>query len=237
MRKKLIISIVLVLVVVAGLLYCSGLGNTIMGVIGWGEIENAEDVVIVLDAGHGGMDPGKVGIHDEKEKDINLSIIYKLKELLEENDVKIILTREGDDGLYTQEDKNKKKADLNKRLDIIDNSGALLVVSIHQNAYPSQDVHGAQVFYQEKSPVGRQLAQCVQTELINGLDKENTRQIKGNGSYYLLKKSQIPMIIVECGFLSNDEEAKKLKDEAYQESLAEGIAQGILTYLDTNSKK
>ena len=187
--------------------------------------------VVVLDAGHGGMDPGKVGVDGTLEKDINLSLVYKLKNMLEAADVSVILTRETDEGLYQESDTNKKRADMRARCQLIEAEKPDLTVSIHQNSYHEESVKGAQVFYYEKSEEGQRLAQILQMGFDRVLGEENTRQAKANDQYYLLLNTSCPMVIVECGFLSNWEEAAKLSDEGYQEKLAWAIHLGILQYL------
>lgn len=191
---------------------------------------------VVVDAGHGGSDPGKVGINGVLEKDVNLSIALKLKEFLEANDVKVVLTRENDEGLYDADSSNKKVQDMKRRIALIEETAPVLTVSIHQNSYPEEYVHGAQTFYYETSEAGKKLAAQLQTRLIEDLDPENKRQIKANDSYYLLKKTPTPIVIVECGFLSNQEEADKLCTDWYQEKLAWSIHLGILQYLNLNSQ-
>ena len=188
--------------------------------------------VVVLDAGHGGVDPGKVGVDGTLEKDINLSLVYKLRDLLEAADVTVVLTREADDGLYQDTDTNKKRADMATRCRLIEEAAADLTVSIHQNSYHEEHVKGAQVFYYEKSTQGQRLAQILQTGFDRVLGEENTRQAKANDQYYLLLHTSCPVVIVECGFLSNWEEAAKLSDEGYQEKLAWAIHLGILEYLN-----
>lgn len=188
--------------------------------------------IVIVDAGHGGDDPGKVGINGALEKDINLSIAFLVKKYLEQQDVTVVMTRNGDAGLYRAESPNKKIEDLKNRLAVMEASGADLAVSIHQNSYTSEKVSGAQVFYYESSPEGEKAAKLMQQQLRNGVDQSNDREAKKNGSYYLLKKSSIPTIIVECGFLSNSEEAEKLLQNAYQEKIAWNISTGILQYLN-----
>ena len=188
--------------------------------------------VVVLDAGHGGLDPGKVGVDGTLEKDINLSIVSKLKDLLEAADVTVILTRTEDKGLYQDNDANKKRADMNARCQLIEASDPDLAVSIHQNSYHEESVKGAQVFYYEKSQEGMRLAQILQQGFDRVLGEENTRQAKANDQYYLLLHTSCPVVIVECGFLSNWEETIKLSDEGYQERLAWAIHLGILQYLN-----
>jgi len=188
--------------------------------------------VVVLDAGHGGVDPGKVGVDGTLEKDINLSLVWKLKEMLEAADVEVVLTREIDEGLYQTEDANKKRADMIARCELIEKTDPTLTVSIHQNSYHEEYVKGAQVFYYAKSREGQRLAQILQAGFDQVLGEENTRQAKANDQYYLLLHTKSPTVIVECGFLSNWEEAAKLADENYQEKLAWAIHMGILQYLN-----
>lgn len=188
--------------------------------------------VVVLDAGHGGNDPGKVGVDGTLEKDINLKIVCKLKEYLEAADVTVILTREEDEGLYQSSDTNKKRADMQARCRLIEESGADITVSIHQNSFHDEAVRGAQIFYYGDSQEGKQLTDSLQEALIAELGKETVRIPKENREYYLLLHTSCPIVIVECGFLSNWEEAAKLKDEAYQDQLAWGIHLGILKYLN-----
>lgn len=187
---------------------------------------------VVIDAGHGGIDPGKVGVNQALEKDINREIAGKLKVFLEAADVEVILTREGEEGLYAESDRNKKIADMKARCQIIEESGADIVVSIHQNSYHEESVRGAQVFYYTHSEEGKKLAEAVQAGFDGLLGKQNNRTAKGNTDYYLFLHVKQPIVIVECGFLSNREEAEKLTDEAYQERVAWEIHLGILKYLN-----
>ena len=125
-----------------------------------------------------------------------------------------------------------KAQDLQNRIAMIKEYAPVLSVSIHQNSYPEEYVHGAQVFYYNGSSGGEQLAGLIQTQLVQDLDPENHRQIKPNDSYYLLKKTKGTIVIVECGFLSNAAEAGKLCDEAYQDRVAWSIHKGILQYIN-----
>ncbi len=191
-----------------------------------------EKLCVVIDAGHGGDDPGKVGINGANEKDINLEIAELVKVFLEANDITVVMTRESDDGLYDADAPNKKVQDMKRRIALIDETAPALTVSIHQNSYPEEYVHGAQVFYYSGSTQGKRLAESIQTELVGRVDPENKRQVKANDSYYLLKKTGIPIVIVECGFLSNGAEAEKLCSPGYQERIAWAIHIGILRYLN-----
>lgn len=195
------------------------------------KVEKERNICVVIDAGHGGTDPGKVGINDQLEKDINLKIAYKLKMFLQAEGIEVVMTREGEGGLYDEGASNKKVQDMKKRLEIIETADPVLVVSIHQNSYHEEYVKGAQVFYYETSDKSRQLAELLQ-EQLRGLDPENKRVAKGNDSYFLLKKTTKPIVIVECGFLSNREEAERLSTDIYQEKLAWNIYMGIVKYLN-----
>ena len=189
--------------------------------------------VVVLDPGHGGEDPGKVGKGDIYEKDINLAIAGYVKQYLELNDYRVIMTRDQDESLGNGSKGFDKNADMRARLGTIEDAGAVIAVSIHQNSFTDSSVQGAQVFYHGESNDGQQLAACIQESLWERLDSEKKREIKADSSYYLLKKSSIPMVIVECGFLSNGRELELLQQEIYQKKLAWAIYMGIEKYLNT----
>lgn len=180
---------------------------------------------IVLDAGHGGWDPGKPGQKGMDEQELNLAIVQKLQGYLEQGGARVYLTR-GDE-LALGENKSE---DMQVRKEITNTSGADLLVSIHQNAFPSSSAKGAQVFYHSQSEEGKALAHCIQESLRQRVDGENTRQIKANSDYYILRATQIPAALVECGFLSNQTEEARLNDEAYQDQMAWGIYCGIVDY-------
>lgn len=186
--------------------------------------------VIIIDPGHGGNDPGKVGSGDVLEKDINLAISKKLKTILEKKKFKVKMTRDGDYNLATSTT-NVKVSDLSNRKQIIFDAEPVLVVSVHQNSYPSGEVHGAQVFYYQGSQKGKQLADCLQSSLVENLDPDNHRVAKANSDYFLLRDNPYITVIAECGFLSNEEEKQKLQDKAYQEKAAQAIYKGIQSYL------
>ncbi|MCM1040379.1 MAG: N-acetylmuramoyl-L-alanine amidase [Roseburia sp.] len=188
---------------------------------------------VVIDAGHGGADPGKVGINGALEKDINLEIARKLQMFLEMSDVEVILTRDSDAGLYDENASNKKVQDMKRRVAIIEETRPVVTISIHQNSYHEEYVHGAQTFYYETSEQSKLLAEEIQRMLLNEIDPDNKRVAKSNDSYYLLKKTSSPIVIVECGFLSNSEEAQKLGSDQYQEKLAWAIHMGVMRYINS----
>ena len=189
---------------------------------------------IVVDAGHGGKDPGKVGTNGALEKDINLSIALLLAEKLKEHQIPVVLTRTEDVDLSENATKNFKIADLQNRCRFITETNPVFTISIHQNSYPSAEISGAQVFYYTHSAEGEDLANIIQSSLVTNVDPTNRRCAKANDSYYLLKKTPTPTIIVECGFLSNPKEAEQLSTPEYQKQLVNAIFLGITAYLESN---
>lgn len=224
-------SIVTGLLIVICMLYF--VGEAAVFTMGDNVLTGKTQVCIVLDAGHGGDDPGKIGVNGLKEKDINLAIAQKVRTYLEANDVKVIMTRETSEGLYDPGVDNKKVQDMKRRIEIIEETAPVATVSIHQNSYTEEYVNGAQVFYYADSKEGENLAALLQENLRANLNPENHRQIKPNDSYYLLKKTKIPTVIVECGFLSNYTEAELLGTEEYQDRVAWAIHMGIMQFINT----
>jgi len=189
---------------------------------------------IIIDAGHGFPDSGTSSQSGIKESDINLKIASKLRKLLVKNKVKVILTR-NDDNSLSKSKSNNKQDDLNKRVEIRDNSNADAFISIHLNHFGEPKYYGAQVFYNAYTPESDILANKLQEKLIDIADPSNTRNIKASNDIYILKNSKIPSVLVECGFLSNPEEAKKLNSEEYQQKLAWAIYCGIIDYFEMDS--
>ena len=187
---------------------------------------------MVIDAGHGGEDPGKVGGNGTLEKELNLAVAKLLQVFLEQADVEVVMTRTDDRGLYDRNASGKKAQDMKRRIAIMEEAAPDLAVSIHQNSYHDPQIKGAQVFFYTGSTEGKALAQKIQQRLVLGLDPDNHRREKDNDSYYLLKKTGIPIVIVECGFLSNPKEEQLLTDPVYQEKAAWQIHLGILQYLN-----
>ena len=178
------------------------------------QVEAKQDQVI-LDAGHGGSDPGKIGLNN----------------LLEKEKITAELTRKEDKGLGTTGGGSKKTEDMQARVKMINEMKPVLTVSIHQNSYEDPEIHGAQVFYYSHSREGEAVAKILQ-ESLQEIDPENHRQAKANETYYLLRRTKVPTVIVECGFLTNPEEAEKLSGEEYQEQVAEAVAKGIAKCLE-----
>lgn len=190
---------------------------------------------VIIDAGHGGVDSGKVGVNQALEKDINLEIAKKLQNILEKKGFRTAMTRTDDKGLYEEGSSSKKADDLKNRCEFINKEKPALAVSIHQNSYTDAGVHGAQVFYFTHSSQSEQYAEIFQ-QCLCGVDPSNTRKAKANDTYYLLRKTEVPVVIAECGFLSNHEEAEKLTGEEYQEQIAKALAEAIEKCLKTDSE-
>ena len=200
---------------------------------GVGIMLRSSPFTVVIDPGHGGFDPGKVGCDGTLEKDINLAISLELKELLEKEKITVLMTREEDKAVGEGEGEISKKQDMSSRVELINTSKADLAVSIHQNSFTDAGSKGAQVFYHTGSSEGAVLARLIQEEIKLVLQDGNHRMEKADNTYYMLKKTSCPLVIVECGFLSNYEETALLKEEAYQKKIAEGIAKGIMKYLES----
>lgn len=229
MRRKVKMWMTTMLILIALVIL---FGKSALGVFSLQEQHKAR---VVLDAGHGGPDPGKVGINGALEKDINLEIASYVKTYLEQNGIEVVMTRESDRHLCQSESSFRKVEDLKNRLAIIETSNPQLVVSIHQNSYLSESANGPQVFYFKDSEEGLEAAGLMQAQLNKELAPIKSRVEKANDSYFLLKKSPIPTIIVECGFLSNRQEADLLLLQEYQKKVAWNISIGIMQYL-SNAK-
>lgn len=225
MRQK--IELAVAILVLAGLIMIS---RNVSKYVASNQVKS-ENMTIVLDAGHGGADPGKIGVNDVEEKTINLAIAKKVETLLKKEKMDVVMTREEDIMLDGQNGQATKVGDMKARVARINELAPTLAVSIHQNSYHQEGVMGAQVFYYSHSEEGKRAAEIMQEALLI-LNTENNRKAKANDTYYLLKRTEVPTIIVECGFLSNWEEAELLKDEEYQEEVAEAIVSGIKAYIE-----
>ena len=190
---------------------------------------------IILDAGHGGIDSGCVSINGVEEKDINLSIMLKLREMLDAAGFETVVTRDTDKSIHDVGVTglgNQKKSDMENRLKIINSYDNALFVSVHQNQFTDSKYYGAQMFYPEGSAESEQLAQSLQSSITSRLQPENTREIKPVGDeIYLLHYASCPAVMAECGFLSNQEEADKLESDEYQSCMAFSIFAGICDYV------
>lgn len=199
-----------------------------------------EKPTIVVDAGHGGEDGGAVGINGVVEKDVNLAIATALAEDLKANHFSVIMIREGD---YTVGDPSlstvaeRKRSDTLNRVRLVEEAGECLLVSIHQNKFSQSQYSGAQMFYSPHNPESALLAESIRQSVVSSLQPENTRMNKEAGQeIYLLDHCQVPGVLVECGFLSNPQEADLLMQESYQKDMAAAIYNGIVDFLDQREK-
>lgn len=189
--------------------------------------------VVVVDAGHGVPDEGAESSNGTTEAQTNLKIALKLQNLLEQSGCTVILTRSDENAIYDIDSKTlkqKKISDIKNRVKIGNESSADLFVSIHLNKIPQSQYDGWQTFYKEGSEEGKRLAELIQTNLNDAIQKENNRVAKTIDNVYIIKHVEIPTTIVECGFLSNPEEEKLLLEDEYQNKLAWGIYNGIIDY-------
>ena len=190
---------------------------------------------IIVDAGHGGDDGGAIGIDGTVEKDINLDIALKLEKILKFYGFNVIMTRTEDvmtcdDGLDSL--RKRKVSDIHNRFDLMRKSPDAIFISVHQNKFEDTSQHGTQVFYSGNNEKSKVLAEAIQTSITSAVQPENGRVVKKSGSeIYLLYHAEIPSVLVECGFISNPDDVKKLKDESYRMKLAILIADGLLKYL------
>lgn len=194
---------------------------------------------ILLDAGHGGEDPGAVSEYNQiKEKDINLNIVLEIKRLLEAENYKVILTREEDKLEYQEDTTNivqKRKQDLLRRKKMMDEAGADIVVSIHLNKFPQTKYFGAQTFFPPNMPQSQKLAMCIQKSIRENLDPSNKRDaLVKKEPIIILKDCKTTSVVVECGFLSNQQEEQKLQTKEYQDKTAFAVKEGIKAYFAKN---
>lgn len=185
---------------------------------------------IVVDAGHGGRDDGCSGVTGTKEGDINLSIAKLLEQNIKTLGIRVVMTRSDGNGLYSANATNYKQSDMEARMGIINKSKPDMVISIHQNSFSDSSQCGAQAFYQENDEISKAFADSIQSQLISQLD--NARSESNKGDYYLLKESNLPAVIVECGYLSNEQEERLLKTNEYQNKVAYAIMCGVVKYFN-----
>ena len=192
-------------------------------------------ITVIIDAGHGGEDGG-AEVDGVLEKNINLSIADKLADTLRLCGVRVTEIRDEDISVYddsAQSLREKKVSDLKHRVEIVNGSENNILVSIHQNKFDNSAYSGAQVFYSSNNDKSRVLAESIRNSVVSLLQNDNTRELKpANSDIYLLDNATVPAVIVECGFLSNDEERAKLLDSGYQSEMAYSIAMGVLEYID-----
>lgn len=221
-KKWILIFLCILLVVASVVIYFTAIRPAFM--------PRAEHV-IVIDAGHGGKDGGAVGKQTDKtESELNLQYALVLKDICQQYGFEVVLTRSDMGGLYNPLADNKKRSEMERRKEIIEKANPDLVVSIHMNSFPSSEARGAQVYYKNGLQAGQDLAESVQTSLHSNIP-ESKKTAKA-GDFFVLNCTDIPSILVECGFLSNPEEEQLLQDEAYTHKFCYYVLCGILSYFN-----
>lgn len=218
-------------VIILFILIFVGIGYTLMKINDDSYMINTKNITVVLDAGHGGIDGGSVGVSTGiTEKELNLIYAKKVEKYLKAFGITVVQTRNNLDGLYDSTSKNLKESDMQKRASIISKVNPQAVISIHMNKYSDKSQKGAQVFYNEENNLSINLANCIRDELVKSIN--NARPLTLAGDYFMVKCSSCPSVIVECGFLSNPDEENLLQQESYQNKLAYSIFIGIVRYLN-----
>lgn len=198
--------------------------------------QKEKQYTVILDAGHGGEDGGAVGVDGIYEKNINLSIALRIRDLLETSGYEVILTRDKDTAIYDDDAgtlRQKKRSDLRNRLELIktNTNDSTIFISVHQNKFTDPNYSGSQIFYSKNNPLSQELANRIKESIGGLLQPENKREIKpADKTIFLLHNASIPAVIVECGFLSNVQEAHKLTDKNYQDQMAFSIFCGAINY-------
>ena len=196
-----------------------------------------KNMIVIIDAGHGGRDSGALGVSGTEEDSINVKIALKLRRLIEQAGGVALMVREDDSGLYDATKRTGRKAeDLKNRIKMFSESEADVSISIHLNSFTQSQYYGAQTFYKEGDNHSRMLAEYIQTEMLAVMDRGNDRKIKPKSDLYIFKGNDIPGALVECGFLSNPEEEHLLIQDQYQERLAWSIFSGIVKYFEYEAK-
>ena len=207
-------------------------------VIAVGGALNSGMPTIILDAGHGGIDSGCVSVNGAEEKDINLSIMLRLRDMLEASGFEVIVTRDADKSIHdsgVQGLGQQKLSDMQNRLKIINSCDNALFVSVHQNQFTDSRYSGAQMFYPADSAESEQLAGILQKQFVSLLQPDNNRETKPvTDEIFLLDNANCPSVMAECGFLSNPDEAALLESEEYQAKVAFTIFTGICEYVIAN---
>lgn len=234
-KKSIIAIITAFLIILSAMLYLTFMANFSAAEASSMPITQK---TVIVDAGHGGDDGGAIGIDGTVEKDINLDIALKLEKILKFYGFNVIMTRTQDvmtcdDGLDSL--RKRKISDIHNRFELMRKNPDAIFISVHQNKFEDSSQHGTQVFYSGNDERSKELAEAIQTSVTLTLQRKNGRVVKKSGSgIYLLYHAKIPAVLVECGFISNSDEEKKLKDESYRMKLAILIADGLLKYLSNH---
>ncbi len=232
-KINLVFAAAIIIIMLAGIFL--NLTRTTETIDGGGE-RKIEKIKILIDPGHGGIDQGASGDMKIAEAPINLAISEKLMSFLEGSGFEVEMTRYDDSGLYTELSNTiraKKNEDLKNRVELINNSGADLAISIHLNSFPQKQYYGAHVFYQKSNEITtKSAADIIQESMRNILDKSNDRVPQIKKDIKIMDETAIPVILIECGFLSNNEEERKLVSDDYQEKAAWAIYTGIIEFFN-----
>lgn len=234
-KKSIIAIITAFLIILSAMLYLTFMANFSAAEASSMPITQK---TVIVDAGHGGDDGGAIGIDGTVEKDINLDIALKLDKILKFYGFNVIMTRTQDvmtcdDGLDSL--RKRKISDIHNRFELMQKNPDAIFISVHQNKFEDSSQHGTQVFYSGNDERSKELAEAIQASVTLTLQRKNDRVVKKSGSgIYLLYHAKIPAVLVECGFISNSDEVKKLKDESYRMKLAILIADGLLKYLSNH---
>lgn len=234
-KKSIIAIITAFLIILSAMLYLTFMANFSAAEASSMPITQK---TVIVDAGHGGDDGGAIGIDGTVEKDINLDIALKLEKILKFYGFNVIMTRTQDvmtcdDGLDSL--RKRKISDIHNRFELMRKNPDAIFISVHQNKFEDSSQHGTQVFYSGNDERSKELAEAIQISVTLTLQRKNDRVVKKSGSgIYLLYHAKIPAVLVECGFISNSDEVKKLKDESYRMKLAILIADGLLKYLSNH---
>ena len=234
-KKSIIAIITAFLIILSSMLYLTFMANFSAAEASSMPITQK---TVIVDAGHGGDDGGAIGIDGTVEKDINLDIALKLEKILKFYGFNVIMTRTQDvmtcdDGIDSL--RKRKISDIHNRFELMRKNPDAIFISVHQNKFEDSSQHGTQVFYSGNDERSKELAEAIQTSVTLTLQRKNDRVVKKSGSgIYLLYHAKIPAVLVECGFISNSDELKKLKDESYRMKLAILIADGLLKYLSNH---
>ena len=194
-----------------------------------------EKPIIIIDAGHGGEDPGAVGVNGILEKDLNLAVSMELKNELEAKGYTVVMTRTEDKLLYTEAENIKgirKLSDLKNRCKIAAEYKNSIFVSVHMNSFGASKYSGLQVYYSHGNDESRRLAEAIQSAVKTGAQPENDRAVKDGKDIYVLEHSPSTSVLVECGFITNEQECEKLSEKEYQKQLSFAIVCGIIDYIE-----
>ncbi len=192
--------------------------------------------ILIIDAGHGLPDGGAIGINDSViESNLNLEIVLKLQKLLEASSCTVILTRSDENGIYDVDAntiREKKISDMKNRVKIANDSNADFFISIHMNKLDDSSVSGFQTFYKNQDEISKNLANNIQNNLNIFIKNENSKKTKSISDIYLTENVKIPLVLIECGFLSNSEENQLLQSDSYQDKISWSIYTGIMDYFE-----